>query len=325
MPTLFCNVGWMERYEGLQGSDTIQGGGSFVATEGRGHEICSFADVEGQLFGYVQPPGKQIDIDRLGSESSQESVSGVTVVWTATRPKALGGGTVIVGWYRDATVYRNYQRETFASATHLASSVDGYWIKASTKTAHLIEDVDARSFDIPRQVKGGMGQSNVWYADSAEASALVKQVLAYVESTGVNRRGRVKKRTKPDQERNVLVEKAAIGLCRAHYEAMGYAVASVKKDNLGWDLLATLGRVKLRIEVKGLSGEKFSVELTPNEFLAFSEQAADYRLAVVTDALSQPQLSLCRYNAENSRWMVENKPDKAVAIQVRQAATIRCA
>lgn len=325
MSTLFCNVGWMEAYEGLQGSDTIQGGGSFVAIEGRGHEICNFTDVDGQLFGYVQPPGKQIDIDRIGADDKQDSISGVTVVWTATRPKALGGGTAIVGWYRDATVYRDYQRHNSIPADLQINGVDGYWIKANAKTSHLIEDVDARSFDIPRQVKGGMGQSNVWYADSVEASSLVKRVLIYVENSGTRSKGRAKRRTKPDQERNVLVEKAAIAACRAHYEALDYIVASVEKDNLGWDLVATLGRVKLRIEVKGLSGTSFSVELTPNEYLAFSEQVVDYRLAVVIDALSQPQLSLCRYIAEKSRWIIENQSERMIEIQIRQGAAIRCA
>jgi hypothetical protein len=315
----------MERYEGLQGSDTIQGGGSFVAIEGRGHEICNFTDVHGQLFGYVQPPGKQIDITRLGADNKQDSISGVIVVWTATRPKALGGGTAVVGWYRDATVYRDYQRHKSIPADLEVNGVDGYWIKASSKTSHLIENVDARSFDIPRQVKGGMGQSNVWYADSVEASTLVKQILNYVENSGANSKGRARKRATPDQERNVLVEKAAVAACRAHYEALNYIVTSVEKDNLGWDLVANLGRVKLRIEVKGLSGTSFSVELTPNEYLAFSEQAADYRLAVVIDALSKPHLSLCRYSAEMSRWIIETQAERFIEIQIRQGAAIRCA
>ena len=66
MSTLFCNVGWMERYQGLHGSDTIQGGGSFVAIEGRGHEMCNFTSVNDRLFGYVQPPGQQIGLNHCG-------------------------------------------------------------------------------------------------------------------------------------------------------------------------------------------------------------------------------------------------------------------
>lgn len=33
---LFCNVGWMDRYEGLTESDQIIGGGMYVVTNGVG-------------------------------------------------------------------------------------------------------------------------------------------------------------------------------------------------------------------------------------------------------------------------------------------------
>ncbi len=40
----FCNIGWMSRYEGLSGKpDKIVGGGSYVAENATGGEVCNFA------------------------------------------------------------------------------------------------------------------------------------------------------------------------------------------------------------------------------------------------------------------------------------------
>lgn len=326
MPILFCNVGWMEKYQGLHAGDSIEGGGSFVAKEGRGHEICNFASVEGKYFGYVQPSGAQIEIGRLGAGQSDKSIGGVTVVWTATRPKSVGGGTAIVGWYRDATVYRSYQKHRPVPDVQRANKIDGYWVEAPTKESRLIKDLDARVFDIPRGVKGGMGQSNVWYADAAEAASLVKKVNAYLnagESAHLPRPAG--KARKQDQERKARIERAAVDACWVHYENLGYAVRSVERDNTGWDLEATSGRITLRVEVKGLSGPDFSIELTPNEYAAFSQAAEDYRLAVVVETLTQPKLSICRYSAERAQWLVEGEETRELEVLVRQGAVVKCA
>ena len=75
MKFVFFNIGWMERYKGLQDGDEIIGGGSYVKIEGCGHEVCNFAEVNGTLYGYVQPPGSQIDIDRLGAQPDDDEIS----------------------------------------------------------------------------------------------------------------------------------------------------------------------------------------------------------------------------------------------------------
>lgn len=320
MPILFCNVGWMEQYQGLRAGDQISGGGSYVNKEGRGHEVCNFSADHATLYGYVETPGKQIDLERLGARSGQDSLSGTTVVWTATRPS---GGTVIVGWYKDATVFREYQWFSKIPNAQSQNRIDGYRIKARSIDATILP-VDARVFEIPRQRKGGMGQSNIWYADKPESASLVKRVYALVEGGKAPRVNPAKKVRAQDQERKVNVEKAAIRACCDHFEALGYDVASVEKDNVGWDLVATAGRSSLRIEVKGLSATSFSVELTPNEYLAFEQRANDYRLAVVIDALQKPKLFICRYSQEQSTWIVEGDKNSTLAIKIRQSASITC-
>jgi hypothetical protein len=318
MTILFCNIGWMERYQGLRSGCQISGGGAYVKKEGRGLEVCNFSPDKENLYGYVKTPGKKIDIDRIGANNNTDFIDGVTVVWTATRPT---GDTVIVGWYKDATVFRNYQKFDKAPTAQSQNDIDGYWIKASFSKATLLP-IDFRVFEIPRGVKGSIGKSNIWYADSQESNELIKEVRALIAAEGKTAASKSKRGKAQDQEKKAKVEKAAIRACCTHFESLGYDVVSVEKDNIGWDLVATSGKSSLRIEVKGLSGTVFSIELTPNEYNAFTRQETDYRLVVVVNALNSPSLSICRYSDEQATWIVEGEDGRTLAIKVKQSATI---
>ncbi|MCL4554848.1 MAG: DUF3883 domain-containing protein [Actinobacteria bacterium] len=319
MKVLFCNVGWMEWYRGLTAGDRIVGGGAYVQAQGTGHEVCNFYPDDDTLYGYVQAPGAQVDIDRIGAGKGDNRVDGVLVVWTATRP---GGGTVVVGWYRDATVYRDYQRFNRAPEAQRDNGIDGFRIKAPAASATLLP-LDARVLRVPRQVKGGMGQSNVWYADSSEAAEFVSQVRHAVETGEFPRGARGQAPRQSDPDLRVKVEQAAIGACATHYEDLGYQVWSVEKDNVGWDLEAANGDTSLRIEVKGLSGSVFGIELTPNEYAAFNAQKPDYRLAVVLSALDNPKLLVCRYSEESNSWVNESTRC-SLRVQEKRSATVWC-
>jgi hypothetical protein len=103
-PILFCNIGWMNRYEGLTGKpDKIVGGGKFVTENETGLEVCNFlACRDGYVYGHVETgqgtKERKIWIEAIGG--SGEYVDGMDVVWTATDPDE--GGRKIIGWYRDA-------------------------------------------------------------------------------------------------------------------------------------------------------------------------------------------------------------------------------
>lgn len=95
-------------------------------------------------------------------------------------------------------------------------------------------------------------------------------------------------------EQNRRVELAAMKAVTEHYEKAGYVVRDVSRLNLGWDLTAipeTMNENPKHIEVKGTSGSLPRVLLTRNEF-ATSQVDADWELAVVTQALSQPSLTI---------------------------------
>ena len=199
MAYLFCNIGWMKDYQG-QNNDKIRGGGAFVETEGYGFEVCNFEPYKNQIYGYVQPPGRAganiksdidtnmksssipenfervtIKIDKLGADKKHNAIENVNVIWTAKDP-APGGKTVIVGWYTNATVYREYQKFDQAPPCQQANNVDGYRIVAKESNCKLLP-IEQRTIQIPKMVKGGMGQSNIWYADKPESKKIRDKIL----------------------------------------------------------------------------------------------------------------------------------------------------
>ena len=284
-----------------------------------GHEVCNFLPHDGVLFGYVQGGGQGINITRLGAAKDADQIHGVTVVWTAKRPN---GRTVVVGWYRDATVFRRYQKHQSPPPVQAAHQIDSYLIQAQADGVTLLP-VDARVLQVPRQVKGGMGQSLVWFADDPVMAPFVTQVHALINQGTVSPPPRTSLRAAPDQARKLRVERVAIENTWLHYEGLSYDVRSVEKDNVGWDLEAVNGTNRLRIEVKGLSGLGQQVELSPNEYAALNSQATDYRLAVVSDALDAATLQIIRYSPEAGGWIIEGARGVPVAILPKTGACVR--
>ena len=158
---LFCNVAWMKYYKGIQDDDVPVGGGDNQEK----HECCNFVDVDRKHYGYVQISGR---LNRLGPASTRDDdkVTGVTVVWTATDPD--NGGTKVVGWYRNATVYREWQKlRRGQSALHDRQGIDHYRIVAPLSEARLIHH-SRRVVPMPSRIgpsmdkpEWGRGQSNV--------------------------------------------------------------------------------------------------------------------------------------------------------------------
>ena len=173
MAYLFCNVGWMEYYGSEKDDDNIVGGGSYVDREGHGFEFCNFAPYENQIYGYVQPAGPRIGINRLGAGTNDDFITNVNVIWTATHTER---GRVVVGWYKNATVYREYQKFDIVPLFHKANHITGYRIVAEESNCELLP-IEQRIFQIPTQVEGGMGQSNVWYADQPRGEETIKNLL----------------------------------------------------------------------------------------------------------------------------------------------------
>ncbi len=170
---VFCNIAWMKRYRGITEDDHPKNGGAFVKENNDAMESMNFLPYQDRCYGYVQQKGYKLCLERLDRTASKADVlDDVTVVWVATGDE----GSRIVGWYENAEMYRICQEFEDGSC---------YYFVAKAVDAYLIP-VKKREFSVPRasqEGKGrGMGQSNVWYADSDFArGCYIPKVLEYLK------------------------------------------------------------------------------------------------------------------------------------------------
>lgn len=190
-PLLFCNIGWMTHYEGLKDKpDDIVGGGKHVDTYHHGHEACNFLPCkDGNVYGYVDRSGNgkqsSINLERIGGTKACTSVEGVDVVWVATHPER--GGRRVVGWYRDATVYREHQPlPQKLSKQHAKDGLTLFRIRAATENAYRLELHDRTL--VLGTGRGWFGQANCWFADnnsSEELRVFLKRTRELIEGKAV--------------------------------------------------------------------------------------------------------------------------------------------
>jgi hypothetical protein len=180
MPTVVFRVCWMNYYNGLNG-DKCVGGGKYIDQYGFGGEIFNFRPFKGYMYGCVQPPGRgdynarKIHIEKLGAASKASFIDGVTVVYVARKPNV--GGTYVVGWHDDATIFREWHEPPQKSNRIYNNEPQGYYAKAKQKNCVLLP-VEKRSFQIPRG-KGRMGQANIWYPAEGFEQRLMQFIQNY--------------------------------------------------------------------------------------------------------------------------------------------------
>lgn len=168
---LYCRIGYMKNYNGIIDDIGPKGGGAYNK-ENIGHEIYNFSESDGRFYGYVQPPSNSINIKRIDYRISDndEKIEDVLVVWVATKDNF---GQCIVGWYENATVYKNlkYITENIINQRFKceASNYNEYYI-TSEKATLVLED--RRNERI-----SGMGQANIWFGN-LETN---ERVLNYIE------------------------------------------------------------------------------------------------------------------------------------------------
>ena len=313
-PILYANIGWMIDYGGALPKDRTIGAFGWLKDHDHGAEAFNFAPSRGDVFGYISG-FKGVDINNLGAPSNAESISGVTVIWMATAPNTKR--KLIVGWYRDATVFRSPQ----SNATTNARGIPGFVIRAESKKATLLSP-EFRSFELfsGHAIKGGYGQSAVWYDRQGRYR---DEVLAHVASEERKvKRAAERPARNGDAAARRIVEQIAIDHAWAYYEAAGYKLKTVERDAVGWDLEARLGGKRMvKIEVKGLTGGMGTVELTPNEFDKFGSAVhfPDYVLYIVTNCRTEPLPIILRRSADGA-WRTED--GREAVIEPRNAARI---
>lgn len=333
---LVLRVGYMERYDG---PDTIVGGGSYITANGVGGEVFNFKPSRGQCYGYAMSRHlaglnlRYIDDSQAWREGDE--LAGVDVVFIARRP---GVGQVVVGWYRNATVFHRQYRVRRGSIPGMNESVRRFLCVADADDVRLLPE-DERTFDVPYApagFKGFPGQSNVWYpghhTGQPRVAAFIRKLKKYIDATlgaelpddeSPERRsgGKKGRASAPDHAHNALVEAAAVKAVWALYEAKGYTLKTVETECLGWDLEATKGRQTLRLEVKGTAGTDIHFELTPNEYAKLKKHSTGLRVCVVCEALTSPRIFDLKPEAIGSRWrLVSKQGDVTVPLMERIAA-----
>lgn len=306
-PILILHVVRLYYYEGMD-QGFYPGGFKWPAANARAGEIYNFKKVDGYCYGYVEiTDDTTIRIEKLGAGKADKFIDGVLVVWTAPDPEQKG--STVVGWYRNARVYRTPQKPTGAVAMSrmgMGAHVSNFIVKAPADDCTILP-ADNRPQTIPRG-KGLPGQKPLFYPANVGnpknqkiASALEADLRDFIEggiavalSKGPKKAMGGQHQTDPDKRKEV--EDAAITYVRAHFKNLGYETEDVSAAKCGWDLTATKGDLLLCIEVKGRSADQAIADFTFQEYDCIRAQESGkfsngiYRICIVTRALEKPTL-----------------------------------
>ena len=198
MRLLFCNIAWMNYYKGIiPGLDEPYGGGSYVLENKDAHEKYNFDPVRVRFedgeeqdvcFGFTETKmarsGKKQDlhIEKIeGCEActKEACIEDVTVIYCAARP--YQNFTSVVGWYRHANVYRQYQELVLPQPD--GSDYYQYYNAEAMKENCVLLPKDERritQWNVPRRQKGaafGFGQANVWFAEGRRENKLLDEFI----------------------------------------------------------------------------------------------------------------------------------------------------
>lgn len=306
---LFANIGWMVSYKGQSISDQISGGGSY--SDADKHEAYNFQELNGKCYGYVQAKYDTINLNRIDSSvgKDQQKIDDVLVVWFATNP--IIGGSYVIGWYKHATVFRDYHKSNATQRNRY-----GYYVTAIATDCTLLP-VDDRVKQIPRQVKNYPGRSNIWYADSIDADieAFKTDIISYIDSYKSKLNKHRKYFPNISSEARAKVEKASIDAVWNLYEQRGYKIIDVQSMNLGWDLEAIRRRHKLYLEVKGQGNHEPFIRISRNEYEQMTRMKGLYRLCVVMDSLNDADVYIFIPKDEN-KWVCED--DDSIELNINE-------
>lgn len=182
---VICRVAYMKYYDGISAEDTPVNGGSYVSENNDAFEKYNFHKYEdGYCYGFIETKYKAghtadnkfaraIAIEKINPSCKDKPyIDGVRVVLVAFSPVLKK--TVVVGWYDNATVYRN----------RVIEDEKIYMSKCACEDAHLIPH-NERTFEVPKaggSNEFGIGQSNFWYIQRFEvANEFEKKLTNYLD------------------------------------------------------------------------------------------------------------------------------------------------
>jgi hypothetical protein len=187
----------MKYYKGACDQDVPYNGGKFVKEHGFGHEEYNFLPItlvglnQEMCFGFVEPKSNKgarntLHIEKIygcSALKNEESVDNVLIIWCATR---LEGDVTVVGWYKDATVFRRLQDWTMRTPDGTEENRH-YNVLAETSNCTLLPESERNRhiWSVPnaRYTKSfGFGQSMLWYPTEETAKIYLERLLHSIDS-----------------------------------------------------------------------------------------------------------------------------------------------
>ena len=190
-PIIFFNIAYMKYYKGIiKGIDEPVNGGAYVKKNNDAHEAYNFDCFRGEgdetdfCIGFVmlaqslKNKTSQLHIEKINGcqlSKNEESVDGVTVVWCA-KPDNIYGRRV-VGWYKDATVYRcpqyEFRNELEQEFNFIAKKENCVLLpeKERLSSKWIVPSSGHNGYDF------GFGRSNLWYAQGTENNSRLKRYI----------------------------------------------------------------------------------------------------------------------------------------------------
>jgi len=295
-PVLFARIGWMKYYNGpLIGDEKPRGGGKYTKT-GLGHEAFNFHEIGGQLFGFFQPQmqASKIKLKRIVPGTHEDVLKGVLVVFVATDPEQ--GRQRIVGWYRNAAVYRNPQSSP-------ANERNGfhYFLVSEVREAVLLP-THLRTYLVPGG-KGAFGQANICYLYEQNGKSKpvkwVPRALEFIrnyenENLLVNPQAEAAPGVvhsveeeiersagfQPNSKIRKAVELHAMSRAEKEFKNRGYEVKDVSQRR-PYDLLCRKSDELKYVEVKGTQSSGLDIVLTAGEVKFIENNKANCVLCMV--------------------------------------------
>ena len=289
MKILLARIGFMKFYQGPKPGDEKPIGGGSYNDEKIGFEAYNFLNIDGTLYGYFQPHMKEpyeINLARIEPGYKGEKIENVLVIFFATNP--ISKGQVVVGWYKNATVYRSFQNpDTLFQRNNYSYNLE------AKENDYVLLPISNRKFLIGHNIEGvkegNPGQANAFYVFENNGklkdlenpkNSWIKKLIEYIK----NYNGLKIKSIEDEIQENIItseyssggqgfqsdietrlkIESYSMSVCYDYYSKKGYEVKDVS-SNQPYDFIISKNGISQYVEVKGTQTPGESIILTKNE------------------------------------------------------------
>ncbi|HAB53903.1 MAG TPA: hypothetical protein DCE80_17290 [Ignavibacteriales bacterium] len=266
-------------------------GGGGYNIDNIGGEVVNFKNTNGYVYASFSCGPKGLKLERINPNCFSDRLENSTLVFVARKPPEFGNEQVVVGWYKKATIYRNFQ-----------SIGKRGWIiaKCKVKDAILLPTYN-RNCVIPSG-EGSIGQKNISYLYSHIGKfyktkwfeTVTEFVNNYDGPNILHSREEELQSSKTLEEQLELINSASQGFsidpktrkyvelnamnsAEKYYRNKGYSVINISSRN-PCDLLCEKGNQKFYVEVKGSQMPIDKIILTKNEVRFINKNKGRIRL-----------------------------------------------